>query len=69
MTGWELCALITTGFPAASAEAVSPPTTENANGKLLAPNTATGPIGTSIRRTSGPGPSGVGPAWSMIASR
>ena len=41
--GWPLT---TTGQPAASAEAVSPPATENASGKLLAPNTATGPTGT-----------------------
>ena len=46
------------GVSAASADAVSPPATENANGKLLEPNTATGPIGTSIRRMSGPGPMG-----------
>ncbi|MNL51220.1 hypothetical protein D3C87_1742990 [compost metagenome] len=38
-----LWALNTTGQPAANAEAVSPPAVENANGKLLAPNTATGP--------------------------
>jgi hypothetical protein len=43
--GWALCALTTTGQPAASAEAVSPPATEKASGKLLAPNTATGPRG------------------------
>ncbi|GIV57732.1 MAG: hypothetical protein KatS3mg042_0645 [Rhodothermaceae bacterium] len=48
--GW---ALHTTGQPAASAEAVSPPATEKARGKLLAPKTTTGPRGTSIRRTSG----------------
>ena len=41
--GWAGCALASTGQPAASAEAVSPPATENASGKLLAPNTATGP--------------------------
>ena len=41
--GWAGCALTTTGQPAARAEAVSPPATENASGKLLAPNTATGP--------------------------
>ncbi len=35
-----------TGFPAASAEAVSPPSTENANGKLLAAKLSTGPTGT-----------------------
>ena len=38
-----LWALNTTGQPAASAAAVSPPAVENASGKLLAPNTATGP--------------------------
>src|SRR5690349_7983044 len=43
--GWASWALTTTGHPAASAEAVSPPATENASGKLLAPNTATGPRG------------------------
>ena len=43
--GWALWALTITGQPAANAEAVSPPATENANGKLLAPNTATGPRG------------------------
>ena len=47
------CALQTTGFLAANAEMVSPPGTENASGKLLAPKTTTGPSGTSIRRTSG----------------
>ncbi len=49
-----------TGHPAASADAVSPPGTLNANGKLLAPKTATGPIGTSIRRRSGCRPRCVG---------
>ena len=44
-----------TGQPAASALAVSPPAVEKASGKLLAPNTATGPMGTSMRRTSGRG--------------
>ena len=53
--GWPLT---TTGQPAASAEAVSPPATENASGKLLAPNTATGPTGTERCRRSGRG-SGV----------
>src|SRR5699024_5044241 len=47
------CALTTTGQPAANAEAVSPPATENANGKFDAPNTATGPIACCICRTSG----------------
>ena len=34
--GCEGCALTTTGQPAARADALSPPITENANGKLLA---------------------------------
>ena len=38
---------------AASAEAVSPPSTENANGKLLAENMATGPNGTRTRIMAG----------------
>ena len=46
------CALKTTGHPAARAEAVSPPATENAKGKLLAPKTATGPIAICICRIS-----------------
>src|SRR2546421_474630 len=64
------CAWKTTGFPAASAEAVSPPATEKASGKLLAPQTATGPMGIRMRRTSGLG-SGLrsGIARSMRASR
>ncbi|KGS26697.1 hypothetical protein X941_4274 [Burkholderia pseudomallei MSHR5569] len=45
---WPGCAFTTTGHPAANAEAVSPPSTENANGKLLAANIATGPMGTRI---------------------
>ncbi len=48
--GW---ALTITGQPAANAEAVSAPATENANGKLLAAQTATGPMGARIRRRSG----------------
>src|SRR6478609_8911691 len=36
--GWASCALTTTGQPAARAEALSPPATEKASGKLLAPN-------------------------------
>ena len=44
-----------TGQPAARADAVSPPATENANGKFEAENTATGPTGTSRRRSSGRG--------------
>ena len=57
VTGCPSCALTTTGQPAASAEAVSPPATENANGKLDAANTATGPTGRLIRRRSGTTPS------------
>jgi hypothetical protein len=45
--------LAITGQPAASAEAVSPPATEKASGKLLAPKTTTGPSGRNIERTSG----------------
>ena len=48
--GWAAWALTATGFPVASAETVSPPATEYARGKLLDPNTTTGPIGTSMRR-------------------
>ena len=40
---WPECALNTTEQPAAKAATVSPPAVENASGKLLAPNTATGP--------------------------
>ena len=57
VTGCPSCAFTTTGQPAASAEAVSPPATENANGKFDAANTATGPTGRSIRRRSGTTPS------------
>ena len=48
---------------------VSPPATENASGKFDAPNTATGPSGTSMRRRSGLG-SGLRSGWarSMRAS-
>ena len=49
------CALTTTGQPAASADAISPPATEKASGKLLAPKTPTGPNGRSICRRSGRG--------------
>ena len=41
--------------PAAKAEAVSPPATEKAKGKLLEPKTTTGPNAVSIRRKSGRG--------------
>ena len=51
--GCDSWALTTTGQPAASAEAVSPPATENANGKLDAANTATGPMGLTMRRSPG----------------
>ena len=51
--GCDSCALTTTGQPAASAEAVSPPATENAKGKFDAANTATGPTGRTIRRSPG----------------
>ena len=68
--GWPECALTTTGQPAASALAVSPPATENANGKLLAENTATGPSGSSIRRRSGRGAGrAFGSGRSTTASR
>src|ERR1700735_4803589 len=50
--GW---ALTTTGQPLASAEAVSPPSTLKANGKLLAPKISTGPSGSSQRRRAGRG--------------
>ena len=47
------CAFTMTGFPAARAEAVSPPATENARGKLLAPKTTTGPSARKRERMSG----------------
>src|SRR5690242_19601278 len=53
VSGWPECAFTTTGQPAASADAVSPPAVENAKGKLLAPNTTIGPSGTSIFLMSG----------------
>ncbi len=46
---------MTTAHPAASAEAVSPPATPNANGKLLAPNTPTTPSHVVFKRRSGRG--------------
>ena len=58
--GCPSCALTTTGQPAASADAVSPPATENANGKLDAANTATGPTGCIMCRSPGtPLPGGL----------
>ena len=59
--GWPGCALTTTEQPAARAEAVSPPSTENAKGKLLAENMATGPSGTRTRCMAG-WPAGGPPA-------
>ena len=53
--GWAGWPLTTTGQPAASAEAVSPPAVEKASGKLLAPKTATGPSGTIRWRMSARG--------------
>ncbi len=66
--GWAGCALTITGFPAAKEEAVSPPATEKASGKLLAPKTTTGPRGCNIERISGLG-KGLrsGAAWSIRA--
>ena len=49
------CALTTTAHPAASADAVSPPATLKASGKLLAPKTPTTSMGTIVRRRSGRG--------------
>ena len=43
--GCDGCAFATTGLPAASADAASPPATEKARGKLLAANIATTPSG------------------------
>src|SRR6185312_7376360 len=57
--GWPGWALTITGHPVARADAVSPPSTENAKGKFDAAYTATGPTGTSIRLNSGRG--GTGP--------
>ncbi len=45
-SGWPGCAFTTTGQPTASADAVSPPATENANGKFDAAKFRTGPTGT-----------------------
>ena len=67
--GCAECAFSTTGQPAAKAEAVSPPATENANGKLLAANTATGPTPIRRNRMSGRGGTRSGSALSMRTSR
>ena len=48
VSGCPLCALTITGQPAAKADMVSPPATEKANGKLLAPKTTTEPTATFI---------------------
>lgn len=72
VAGCPSCALTTTGQPAARAEAVSPPATEKAKGKLEAPNTATGPIACRIRRMSGrpvAGSAGVSTACTWPPSR
>ena len=66
VSGWAGWPLTTTGQPAASAEAVSPPAVEKANGKFDAPNTATGPTGRWIIRRSGRGSgwrSGSATSW------
>lgn len=55
-SGCPECAFTTTGHPAASAAAESPPATENANGKFDAAKFSTGPTGSSTRRTSGRAP-------------
>ena len=64
--GWPEWALTITGFPAARAEAVSPPATENANGKLEAENTATGPTPMSMRRSSGDHVVAAKAMWSTL---
>ncbi len=69
VSGWSGCALTTTGQPAASALAVSPPGTLNANGKLEAAKTATVPIGTFHRRSSGRGGTAEGSGASMTTPR
>ena len=66
---WPEWALTITEQPTARADAVSPPATENANGKLEAEKTATGPMGRRMRRRSGLGGVADGSAWSMTASR
>src|SRR5690606_13685136 len=67
--GWEGCPFTTTGQPLAKADAVSPPATENAKGKLLAPNTPTAPKGFCIYRISDLGIGSLsGKAESILAS-
>ena len=62
------CAFTTTEQPAANALAVSPPAVEYANGKLLAPNTTTGPNAINSLRISGLGGFLSGIAVSILAS-
>src|SRR5690606_41240261 len=67
--GCEGCPFTTTGQPLAKADAVSPPATENANGKLLAPKTPTAPKGFCIYRISDLGNGTLsGCAVSILAS-
>ena len=47
---------------------MSPPATENANGKLLAANTSAGPIATFIDLTSGRSAGASGSTVSIVAS-
>ena len=68
-SGCPGCTFTMTGLPAAIADAVSPPATENAKGKLEAAKTATGPSGTSMRRRSGMGGVALASGWSIVASR
>ena len=66
--GWAGCAFTITGQPAAKADAVSPPATEKASGKLLAPNIAVGPNGICRMRKSARGiGSRSGKAGSILA--
>ena len=67
--GWPGLIFITTAHPAARAEAVSPPATPNANGKLLAPNIPTTPSGIDIDRSSGRGGVSVAFSLSMTISK
>ena len=53
MFGCDGCALTTTGHPAASADAESPPATENASGKFEAAKIETTPNGCWDLRRSG----------------
>src|SRR5690606_13261244 len=67
--GCEGCPFTTTGQPLAKADAVSPPATENANGKLLAPKTPTTPKGFCMYRISERGDGSLsGMAVSILAS-